>query len=392
MRILMFGWELPPDYSGGLGVACNGLARALSKKLDLTFILPHRTPIISPSFKIIFANLDQLDLTVTPYSTFLNVSGNLIFGDLLKQVHQYAQAAKKIAGNIRFDIIHVHDWLTIPAGLAAKLVSGKPLVIHVHATEFDRSGGFSVNPVVYAIEKTGFEQADFLIAVSNYVKNVLISKYGIPEAKISVVHNAIDTSDHFSNASPVTFLSQARASGHKIVLYLGRLTLQKGVDYLLSAAKIVLGHFPKVFFVIVGSGDMENQIIRQAADIGISDRVLFPGFLKGEQRDQMFKSADLFVMPSVSEPFGLVPLESIVNGTPVLISKQSGVSEVLKHALKVDFWDTEEMANQILAVLNYPSLPSTLRDESSREVSQLTWSSAADKCINIYNQLLNIEH
>ncbi|MBI2008383.1 glycosyltransferase family 4 protein [Candidatus Amesbacteria bacterium] len=387
MRVLMFGWELPPFNSGGLGVACFGLARALAKKLDLIFILPHRLPVSAP-FTLIFADLPPFNLSISPYSTtVISAESDPLFPDLLSQVYLYSLAAKKLARRLKFDIIHIHDWLTIPAGLAAKAVSGKPLVIHIHATEFDRSGGFSVNPIVYSIEQAGFHQADLIICVSEYVKTTLISRYGVDVQKVQVVYNAIDASDFPAATSPITFIQSIQARGGKIILYVGRITLQKGVDYLLSAAKIVLLRFPNAFFVIVGSGDMAHQIIQQAAAMGISDSVLFPGFLRGEQRNQMFASADLFVMPSVSEPFGLVPLESIVSGTPVLISKQSGVSEILHHALKVDFWDTQEMANQILAVLNYPSLPATLRHESSREISHFTWSSAADKVIEIYNNL-----
>lgn len=385
----MFGWELPPFNSGGLGVACFGIARALAKKLDLTFVLPHRVHIDSPPFKIIFADLAELNPLVTPYSTIMKLSGgNKFFVDLLSQVYQYSLAAQKLAAKLHFDIIHAHDWLTIPAGLAAKSASGgRPLVIHVHATEFDRAGGLSVNPIVYSIEKSGFEQADLIITISDYVKNTLVSRYGIPDMKIRVVNNGIDASDYPPVGGAITFIQSIKARGGKVILYVGRITLQKGVDYLLSAAKLVLERFPDAFFVIVGSGDMEGQIIQQAATLGISDHVLFPGFLRGAQLNQMFSSADLFVMPSVSEPFGLVPLESIVSGTPVLISKQSGVSEVLRHALKVDFWDTAEMANQILAVLNYPSLPATLQHESSREVTHLTWQNAAEKCLGIYHSL-----
>ena len=389
MQVLMFGWELPPFNSGGLGVACFGLARALAKKLDLTFVLPHRITITSPSFKVLFADLPDINPLLTPYSTLTtHLSLSTPFFDLLSQVYQYSLAAQKIAQKTRFDVIHVHDWLTIPAGLAAKAASGKPLVIHVHATEFDRAAGSSINPTVYSIEKSGFDRADLVITISDYVKNTLVSRYGVPENKIKVVHNGIDASDYLETSGPVAFIQQVKARGGKVVLYVGRITLQKGDGYLLSAAKIVLGRFPDAFFVITGSGDMEGQIIQQAAALGISDHVLFPGFLRGAQLNQMFASADLFVMPSVSEPFGLVSLESVVSGTPVLISKQSGVSEVLRHALKVDFWDTAEMANQILAVLNYPSLPAILRHESSREVAHLTWSNAAEKCFDIYHSLV----
>ncbi|OGC92761.1 hypothetical protein A2899_01025 [Candidatus Amesbacteria bacterium RIFCSPLOWO2_01_FULL_49_25] len=387
-RVLMIGWELPPHNSGGLGVASLGLAKALSSRLSLTFLLPHHLDVVSTPFPVLFSNLSEINLLITPYSTrTFTQTDNTFFSDLLSQVYKYAAAAKKIASKLQFDLIHVHDWLTIPAGLAVKNVCNKPLVIHVHATEFDRSGGLGANPVVYAIEKAGFDAADAVIAISNYVKGMLVTRYSVDPKKIFVVHNGIDAADYSSTSGPIAFLQTAKSAGHKIVLYVGRITIQKGIDHLLNAAQKVITHFPKVFFVIAGSGDMEGQVISQAASMGISQHFLFPGFVRGPQLNDLFRSADLFVLPSVSEPFGLVPLEAIVNGTPALISKQSGVSEVLSHALKVDFWDTEEMANQILAVLNYSSLPQTLIAESSREVDRLTWVAAADKVINLYNQL-----
>lgn len=392
----MFGWELPPHNSGGLGVACFGIARALVRHgVNLTFVLPFHLPLPEMPFKVIFANVSTTpttDLQSSVYSTTSLVHGHRVhispyFSNLLAQVFAYAKNAKLIARKNTFDIIHVHDWLTIPAGLAAAEVSVKPLVIHVHATEFDRSGGGSANPVVFDIEKTGFAKASLIIAISHYVKNTIIKNYGIPPEKIYVVHNGIDPEDFPEPENKFSFLRNLKAQGNKIVLYNGRITIQKGVDHLLQAARIVLQYFPAVYFVISGSGDMEGQIVEQAAAMGIANHVLFTGFTRGQELIELYRLADLFVMPSVSEPFGLVPLESIVNGTPVLISKQSGVSEVLSHALKVDFWDQDEMANQIISCLRYPVLPQTLKQESGFEVKHLSWSTAADKLINIYDQL-----
>ena len=381
----MLGWELPPHNSGGLGVASFGLGRALVKHgVNLIFLLPQKIGLVPTPFPVLFAN--DYELSTNSYSPYLT-QNQWGFSDLLTRVFTYAARAKAISPKLKFSIIHAHDWLCIPAGLAIKDASGKPLIIHVHATEFDRSGGSNVNSTVYQIERRGFEAADLVITVSGLTRDILIHKYGIPPQKVRVVHNGIDASDYPASSSPVTFLQALKAQGYKIVLFMGRITLQKGPDYFLLAAKKVLEHYPSVLFVIAGSGDMEPQIINQAVTLGISDRVLFPGFMRGEQQNQLYKSADLFVLPSVSEPFGLVPLESIVNGTPVLISKQSGVSEVLSHALKVDFWDTDEMANQILSVLNYPSLPITLQRESQAEVQKLSWSAAADKVTDIYDHL-----
>lgn len=382
----MFGWELPPHNSGGLGTACLGMARALIKKgVDLTFILPQYQPVSVP-FKVLYVPKPISSQTFSAYAHDINYAQ---FSSLLHQVLAYADYARKLARELQFDIIHAHDWLTIPAGLASKKISGKPLIIHVHATEFDRGGGTSVNPTILAIEKQGFEKADKIITVSHLTKSILVEKYQIPEDKIVVVHNGIDPEDYPPPAATISFLNHAKSVGNKIVLFVGRLTLQKGPDYFLTTAVKILAHYSKALFVIVGSGDMENQIIHQAATMGISDKVFFPGFIRGEQLNQFFHAADIFVLPSVSEPFGLVPLESIINGTPVLVSKQSGVSEILTHALKVDFWDTDEMANQILSVLNYPALPATLQTESSKELQKLSWSAAAEKITNIYSLYAN---
>ncbi|OGC97952.1 hypothetical protein A2634_04655 [Candidatus Amesbacteria bacterium RIFCSPHIGHO2_01_FULL_48_32] len=382
----MLGWELPPHNSGGLGTACLGLSRALTRQgQQILFVLPHKLPVSDTPFPVLFA--DDQTLSDTPLSPYLIASSGGGFASLIAQVLAYAQNAKTLAKKLQFDLIHAHDWLCIPAGLAIKDATGKPLIIHVHATEFDRTGGDNINPAVFHIEREGFNKADLVITVSSRTKDILVSKYGITPDKIKVVHNGIDAGDYPKVAGPITFLHSVKAAGFKIVLFVGRLTLQKGPDYFIKAAHKVLQHFNRVYFVLAGSGEMEHQVIDLVAKLGISDHVLFPGFLRGEQLTQLYKSADLFILPSVSEPFGLVPLESVINGTPVLISKQSGVSEVLSHALKVDFWDTDEMANQILAVLNYSSLPQTLITESSQEVQKLSWSSAADKVTNVYNQL-----
>lgn len=388
----MFGWELPPSNSGGLGVACFGLARALARSgVDVTFVLPQTVAVNPAPFKIIFADLAaSASTTFNAYKTvrFFGHALSPFMADFVARVYQYAAFASRLARELQFDIIHVHDWLAIPAGVAAQETSGKPLIIHVHATEFDRSGGQSVNPVVYEIEKTGFARATLVITVSNYVKEILVSHYGVDPGKIRVVHNGVDREDYSSGGSPIAFLHHLKARGAKIILFVGRITIQKGPDYFLRAAKKVIEYFSDAYFVVAGSGDMENQMVNLAATLGISDHVLFTGFIRDEQiKHQLYRTADLFVLPSISEPFGLVPLESVINGTPVLISKQSGVSEVLSHALKVDFWDTDEMANQILSVIRYPALPETLKDHSQAEVARLNWSLAAGKVIEIYNQL-----
>jgi glycosyltransferase involved in cell wall biosynthesis len=315
-------------------------------------------------------------------------SGNYGF-DLLGEVQRYALAGGVIAGEEEFDVIYAHDWLSFGAGMEAKRVSGKPLIVHVHATEFDRCGGpWGVNKDVYDIEKRGMEAADCVIAVSELTKNIIVREYGIPADKIRVVYNGIDETTAPRGGGALPRLRALKAAGFRLVLFLGRITLQKGPDYFLRAAKRVLQHNPQVLFVISGSGDMEEQVMRLAAELGIADHVLFTGFLTGSERHEMYSSADLFVMPSVSEPFGITTLEAMRLGTPVLLSKQSGVAEVVRHALKADFWDVDEMANKILSVVGYPGLREALAENAAREAANLTWSDAARKIDGIVHQLL----
>ena len=394
----MFGWEFPPFNSGGLGVACEGLVKGLSKEgIKVTFVLPKKINCASDFCNIIFADdslvIKAADYCLSPYLTsksykdsFRRHDKNNIYGkDLYSEVMRYAKFAAKIALSEDFDIIHCHDWLSFPAGIAAKKVSKKALVVHVHATEFDRTGGNNLDGRIYDIEKEGFSFADRVITVSNYTKNKVVNYYGIDTQKVRVVHNAIDQ-DYYP-ASP-TDRCMLKENNEKIVLFVGRITLQKGPDYFLRSAKKVLDVNPNVRFLIVGSGDMEYQIIEEAAALNIADKVLFTGFLRGDDLQKAYAMADLFVLSSVSEPFGITPLESLIRGTPVLISKQSGISEVLSNCLKADFWDVDEMANKILAVLQYPELQSCLKENGSSEVNKFNWQDSARKCVAIYNELL----
>jgi glycosyltransferase involved in cell wall biosynthesis len=274
--------------------------------------------------------------------------------------------------------------MTYRAGINAKKISHKPLVVHVHATEFDRTGGHP-DQRVYNIERQGMHAADCIIAVSNFTKGLIVEHYGIPPEKVRVVHNAIDLEDRQD-------VFVRKNSWEKIVLFLGRITVQKGPDYFLYAAKRVLEQEPDVRFVFAGSGDMESFIIEKAAELGIADRVLFTGFLQGEDIVRAYKMADLFVMPSISEPFGLTPLEAMSHGTPVIISKQSGVSEVLKHALKADFWDIDRMADMMLSVLRHDVLKKELSGNGLAELQKFSWSEAAQKCVSVYNEVLGAQH
>ena len=396
MKILMFGWEFPPLSSGGLGTACYGLTKSLSRKgVEITFVLPYSFDVENPDFlKLISAGnvkIRKISSALQPYmspqeykSVVSKTSSPKIYGaTLFDEVYRYTLAAEKIAEQEDFDVIHCHDWMTFGAGIRAKKKKNKPLVLHVHATEFDRTGGHAVNQSVYDLERDGMHNADAVIAVSNFTKDKIVSHYGVQPDKISVVHNAVDFSSHYSDE---TF---AIKNTDKIVLFLGRLTLQKGPDYFVYAAKKVLENEKNVKFIIAGTGDMEASIIEKAAELGIADKVLFAGFLHEDDVERAYKMADVYVLPSVSEPFGITVLEAMKNKTPSIVSKQSGVSEVIKHCLKVDFWDINEMSNKIIALLRYSSLNETMRENGYFEVKKFNWDVPAQKCIEVYNQLIS---
>ncbi|MBI2176547.1 glycosyltransferase family 4 protein [Candidatus Woesearchaeota archaeon] len=400
MKVLMFGWEFPPMNTGGLGTACYGLTKGLSQNgIDIVLVLPQAAAEADRHgfLKIRSANIANIKVkpvksAMAAYMSpsqyeqhMLKMKGiKPIYGsNLFEEVERFAHEATRIAREEQFDIIHAHDWMTYEAGIAAKKASGKPLVVHVHATEFDRTGGLGANEHVYHIEKEGMQQADAVIAVSGYTKQKIIEHYGIPESKIRVVHNAIDRDD-------IPKVYAERNPGQKTVLYLGRITLQKGPDYFIEAAKKALESEPNIRFIVAGSGDMEQAVIEKAAGLGIGHNVLFAGYLKNDDIHKAYRMADLYVMPSVSEPFGITPLEAVMNNTPVIISKQSGVKEVLKHSLQVDFWDIDQMANKMVAALRYKEMHSELQRNSYDEVSRLSWSSSAQKCIDVYNSLRGV--
>ena len=402
-RILMFGWEFPPFNSGGLGVACLGLTRSLSELgLEVIFVMPKKLDITSSWAKIVFADRGAEIVTravnsiLAPYTTSSAYARRRrgtemsIYGhDLYSEVLRYAAMGSVIANEEQFDVIYAHDWLSFGAGVEAKHASGKPLIVHVHATEFDRCGGpDGVNPEVYDIEKMGMEEANIVIAVSELTKKIIVERYGIPADKVRVVYNGIDEMTMPRGGGALPRLRNLKAAGFKLVLFLGRVTLQKGPDYFIRAAKRVLEKNPNVYFILSGSGDMEELVLELAARLGVADRIFFTGFLSGPERHEVYAAADLFVMPSVSEPFGITSLEAMKLGTPVLISKQSGVAEVVRHALKVDFWDVDEMANMILGVVGFPGLAEALAENAAREAEALTWTQAAQKVGGIVNELV----
>lgn len=430
MKVLMFGWEFPPHISGGLGTACYGLTRGMTEigEVDVCFVVPKTFGDEQPaSIELIGANnvavskselqfdnpqqkIDYYEVNshILPYvseeefwelkrsrftgkSRFVETDGDLKIDftggygpGLLDEIRNYALVAEIIAAKNSFDIIHAHDWLAYPAGIAAKRITGKPLVIHVHATDFDRSGG-SVNPRVYAIEREGMEQADKIIAVSVFTKNTVVEKYGISPDKISVVYNAVEP------LSEENSLKIEKGVNEKIVTFLGRITHQKGPEYFVEAASLVLKKMNNVRFVMAGSGDMMNSMIARVAELGISNRFHFTGFLKGDDVSRMFQLTDVFVMPSVSEPFGIVPLEAMQSGVPVIISNQSGVAEILQNAIKIDFWDTHAMADSIYGMLNYTALSEHFKEKGKEEVNNLKWENSARKVVEIYRKAIK-EH
>jgi glycogen(starch) synthase len=402
MRVLTFGWEFPPSKNGGLGVACYGLTNELLQKgVEVIFVLP-KTQDVRGNARFLFADQERLvkvihaDASIKPYQQAGSVV-NVIVGykkdgtpiirsrTILEEAHRFAHQASLIAQTEEFDVIHAHDWTSYLAGVAAKIASGKPLILHVHATSFDQAAGENVDPTIYQIEKECFALADKVVTVSEYTKNIVVNKHHVSAEKVEVVYNGCDTHEP-ERLSPT--LSELKRQGKKIVLYHGRISIQKGVDYFVRAARRVVDVDPNIIFVISGSGDMLTQIIEQVGAMGLSENVRFAGALWEEDRDRMYQSADLVVMPSVSEPFGLVPLEALQHGTPSIITKQSGVAEVLKHALKVDFWDIDEMANQILSSLRYPTIRQQMVQEGKSQLRTMSWKQTAQKVCQIYQNLI----
>lgn len=419
MKVLMFGWEFPPFSNGGLGTACQGLTKGLKNNgIHVTFVLPKapkgakagHVNLVAAN-RIILENYEQVDgmdikeveTLLLPYISYDQYDeryikfksqllqklketdtddNQIVYGkNLYEEVYRYSQKAGLIAKMTDFDIIHAHDWLTYKAGIKAKKESGKPLVIHVHATEFDRTGGHP-NQYIYDIEREGMHEADSIIAVSNFTKAKIVEHYGVPAEKVTVIHNAVEFNDNdFSKESGLS-------NKDKVVLFLGRLTMQKGPEYFLEAAHKVLQKDPDIKFVVAGSGDMENFMIEKAAELGISNKVLFSGFLRGADIDRAYQMASTYVMPSISEPFGITPLESMRNGTPTIISKQSGVSEVVNNTFKVDFWDVNELANKMYALTNFKPLHQEMSVNGKNEAYQFSWDEPARKCIDVYQNTL----
>ena len=435
MRVLMFGWEFPPHIAGGLGTACYGMTRGLARNdVEVIFVMPKASGDEDERFvKVVNASdvearysnstIEGADDIMRKIS-FIHIDSNMVpyispeewdtyreeyertgkkfweregdswtqrytfsgkYGaNLMEEVARYAVVAAEVARQLegQFDDIHAHDWLTYFAGIAAKRVSGKPLVVHMHATSFDRSSSDNIDTRVYEIERAGMAAADRVIAVSNLTRNIVIEKYNIPAEKVVTVHNAVRFAEK-ENELP------ERGVEDKIITFLGRITFQKGPDYFVEAAAKVLKRVPNVRFVMAGSGDMMNHVIRRVARLGIADRFHFTGFLKGDDVHKMFQLSDVYIMPSVSEPFGISPLEAMRANVPSIISKQSGVAEVLDYAVKVDYWDVDAMADAIYGFVKYPALAKMFSEKGLEEVTGLKWNSAAAKIKAVYEDAIN---
>lgn len=445
MRVLMLGWEFPPYVRGGLGTACHGIACALAARgVKVLFILPsmggvspHASDpglIVRSASGVRFKNraiythlfrqnretwsenlaVRAVDSLLFPYATpesyiehlkdirTITHSGESLshtrhsesqqeseaitmhggYGpDLMSEVYRFSLAAAAIALEETFDVIHVHDWMTYPAGILVKKLTGKPLISHIHATEYDRSGE-NVNSEIAHIEWAGLNAADQAVAVSHYTKALVERVYRIPGEKITVVHNAVSRKE-----ARRRYAVPALCREEKRVLFMGRVTFQKGPDYFVEAARLVLDHIPNARFIMAGSGDMLSRMVRRVAQLRMGSRFHFTGFLRGDEVDRMYALSDLYVMPSVSEPFGIAPLEAMAYDVPVIISRQSGVSEVARNALKVDFWDTRELANKICAVLTYPRLAAEVVKNCREELKAVRWENAADQLNTLYAKL-----
>ena len=413
----MFGWEFPPHILGGLGTASYGLTKGMydNGDMDITFVIPKTWGDEERSFaRIVGENCVPVAWRDVSYDYVQSRIGNVmdpqlyfdlrdhIYADfnymgtndlgciefsgrypdnLLEEINNYSIMAGVIARTVDFDVIHSHDWLTYPAGIHAKQVTGKPLVIHVHATDFDRSRG-NVNPTVFAIEKDGMNNADHIITVSNLTRQTVIEKYGINPDKVTTVHNAVEP------LSEEIRSIEMQKGKDKVVTFLGRITMQKGPEYFVEAASRVLAKTHNVRFVMAGSGDMMEKMIRLAADRDIADRFHFTGFLKGRQVYEMLAASDVYIMPSVSEPFGISPLEAMQMGVPSIISKQSGCAEILENVIKVDYWDINALADSIYAIIKYPALYNHLRDKGLAEIDTIQWKKAGAKVIDIYHKVI----
>jgi len=438
MRVLVLTWEFPPLIAGGMGMACYGMISALlNKGVEVDLILPTKEFVYFPlrvcedvdklpvkfideslqkefesvKFKDIQEKLEYIGITEHPETYWSQESATVLFKemknlyetervetiekgkvwrdlasnlsgeeDIFKKVQEFTLRAERLAALIQFDVIHAHDWLTYPAGMLLKKLTNKPLVVHVHATEFDRAGGTG-NEKIHKIEHAGMIYADSVIAVSKYTAQMIMSRYMIDTAKIQIIHNAY-TVQAGANSE------KCRLFSGPTILFLGRITLQKGPDYFLEVADKVLESHPEARFIMAGTGDMGRKLIRKSAALRLKNRFLFSGFLNRNQVDTILRASDIYMQPSVSEPFGIAPLEAMAYGVTAIISKQSGVAEIVKNAFKIDFWDVDRMAETLIYLIENPAVREEMSRKGSEEVHRIQWSSVAEKLIVLYADIM----
>ena len=397
----MLGWELPPHNSGGLGVACYQMSKALAiAGADIDFVIPYTAEHPDIDFMRIHSatNLSPLErYGLGAYDNSAMIGNQLSKSDVnnLKDMRgvqkQYVKYVEKLLLTLKPDVIHANDWLTMEAGMRAKQLTDAPLIVHVHATEFDRCGGESGNPLVHEIEYQGLMMADRIIAVSNITKSTIMQKYNIPEDKIEVVYNALDidglNDGYVYDRKTYKYLEYLKSEGYMVVVQLTRFTVQKGLTHFVRAAARACEKYDKLAFLMAGDGDQRDELIRLASDLGIPDKLFFTGFIRGKQWRDAYSLGDIFVMSSVSEPFGLTALEAAHHGNALIISRQSGVGEVLKNILRFDFWDQDMLADQIVGIATSPALRDSLKENVKREYAKLSWHDAAKTCMRIYESL-----
>ena len=396
----MLGWELPPHNSGGLGVACFNMARALADEgVNIDFVLPYTAK---------HENVDFMQiLSATRLDPIYRYGGGAyaslqLFDEVIPDIHpdrlvsirevqhQYQEYVDKYLKKHRPDLVHAHDWLTFEAGILAKKQHHTPLIAHVHATEYDRAGMHTGNKLIHEVEREGLMLADRIIAVSESTKRLIHDKYHIPLNKIDVVYNSLDSSyekDYSFNDQAYNYIKDLKTAGYTIVSTVGRFTIQKGLPNLMRAARSAISKNPKLIFIFAGDGEERNELINLSAEYGIAKNVIFTGFIRGQKLRDIYSLTDIFVMSSVSEPFGLTALEAAHHGDILILTHQSGVSEIIWSALKYDFWDTQKLADEILAVADSQTLQETLRTNIAKEYRQISWPKVAKKCLKVYNKV-----
>lgn len=387
MKLLMLGWELPPHNSGGLGVACYQMAKAIAHQgVDIDFVVPYKAEHPDTEWMRVLSATDirpgKRKMTEMAYS--------MSYGDINAVQKNYIGYIERYLEEEHPDVIHAHDWLTMRAGMRAKELADIPLVVHVHATEFDRSASSAGNPLIHEIEYQGLMMADRVLAVSNITKSIIVSRYGIPADKIEVVHNALDISklpEYDYDARTYRYLESLRDEGYTVVGTITRFTVQKGLTHLMRAAARASERYDRLVFLFCGDGEQRDELITLAADLGISDKVYFTGFVRGKQWRDAYSVSDIFVMSSVSEPFGLTALEAAHHDSALIISKQSGVGEILRGIFRYDFWDTDRLADQMIAIAVSPALATTLRHAVKHEYLRFSWHDVAAKCLAAYGRL-----